>query len=783
MVTVLTFPPPNPHGYPKLSPSFLRFVSLSFLCLFSLFLLLSTIPQASAVSSLATNPVRNELFDPSFEGGAIGQFPSNWDQDTTGGVLSNTTVGMGSKSYAITGGAGVKGKAHSGLLIDATGTGKAGIWVYPTGYTTGTITLKAVATLAYPDSVTETITVTPSQAPNNQWTFIETDSFPTLYDESVQMEFYTTDAIGSVIYFDGAVLGCQVLPISPTEYLSISSNTYAVKGFSITAPATDSTPSISYVYEYGTIDLTDPDHSKVDESTSLSLVAGGSASTARINNMLYVDTITEDINQGGTYSFYHQIKLNTPSTLLTPAAGSTIASSYPPAYSQTTFTWDPAAYSEFTIATDSAYANRLFTLTSTSSTVTVPLAAGSYYWSVRNYDSISNTWSSYNSSSFTLTQTPPSLPSTGVQGSILDLSSPTDPLYLQGCLITVSNSTFSTTTTSNSQGYFQIPLSAGSYVISVSKSGYDTYSNYPFTIPAAEWANQQIAMKKSESYFPPHNVKFTFKEHWYSFSGLEGVSYTVYPSDTWDIITSGTTDSSGSFVIADADEGTKLRIVGTYGTETTTEYITPSGTSYIITFDNSVSTLIPASFFYDTVNITVTNPAINTTSNNIIVNWVSADTLMTSVKYDLYSVGSGGTRTLVETATTAYSGVNTGSHTFIIVDSKSTEWVIVCTFSHPSFGTVEREYVVQFPGSSLPLDNKLLAYLGIVIMGVVGLAWGSADASRGAVLTLGMGWFLYMLGVFLPLGSTVNTTMGAGLGLATAYVLLIQFMHKDSSGG
>lgn len=409
---------------------------------------------------------------------------------------------------------------------------------------------------------------------------------------------------------------------------------------------------------------------------------------------------------------------------------------------------------------------------------TTQLVAGKYYWFITATSLNTGSVITSDLYSFTIAETSANS-GIGVHGMVYDIETFE---ALSGAVVRVSNATWeSPPFVTSSTGVFDISVPvAGTYTVTASKTAYDTGA--ATATVGTGFVVQNVPLVKSQSYFAPIDVSFKVVEHWYSINGIPDAVYTVYKGADILPLKTGVTDNTGNFVLEDIEAGAKYRIVISVNGGTMTEdvYVYPGVSSYRIIFEASTSYL-PANQFYSIVNVTVSQ-SLSGSSNGIInVTYSDSQNATSAVYFQVGQTASNGTFVPLSTSPTNAGNM---SHSFLLTNVKGEDYIVKLVVTHGSFGSITKEYLVQFPGNTLPYsDSKIWTYLAVGILLVVGMQFGSADAHKGAVVLCGLGFFLWYVDMFAGMGTTANSTIAVGLGLATCYSLLALFNKKQKESG
>jgi len=719
--------------------------------------------EFSAVTlTVTTSPIVNWNFE-AFTGDA----PDSWTVITAGGAktvyLADAYVS--SYAYKITGGSGNKGNIQQAITLAANTEYTFGAWIKTSGVTSGN------SPIYITDGTGSTIAALWTYGiGTTDYTWYETTVDTTGHSGPYKIALYAYDFPStSYICYDGILVGKSV-DIGGAEVIDTVNCTAAIS-FTYT-------PDQDYTSDVVTVDFTTISLGDYRHGTKGAVVAqvGAAPVTAYLGgSKLYLDGVT--MTSGVPYNFYAIVPFNLPPTLISPTNGSTITREFPPLYASQVFTWsDTSTTCQIQIAEDSAFSNVVYSTETTAATATASLAAGTYYWRVRSYDSILAQYGAYPASySVVVVTTTGSIVGTGIAGCVYESKGLGNYQVVSGALATVYNDTYSTTKTTGSEGYYQVlGLSEGTYYVSIKKTGYDASDITPVNVTAGEVVIQNIAIQQAQSYFAPTDCSIKVKQHWYSFSGVSGVAYSYYQNGDTATQGTGTTDSTGRFTMSNVNIGTKYRIVLTTDDGTQTDYITPSSSelSFIIVLDLTEAPLLPDSQFYDVVNVSVSKLVLNSTAASVTVNWEGNSSSMTEVYYRIGQTANNGTFVMLDDYTETPTGT-LGNHSFVVSDYLGQSYKVIVEFTEDSFGEVEKTYTVTFAGSTVPfIGGKALSYFGVFLVFVVAMMFGKAEHAVGGLMVCGFSWFLWYLDVFTGFGAATNTTMAAGLIIGTVFALL-----------
>lgn len=503
------------------------------------------------------------------------------------------------------------------------------------------------------------------------------------------------------------------------------------------------------------------------------LINGSTKSGTLTDSVLFFYTGSYNTSE---HTINISIPYNQPPDLYTPTNGSTISETFPPLYHDVTFTWENTGTTcLIQVAEDSTFSNIVYSGETSSATVTVSLSENNYYWRVKSYDEGSyGNWSDvYN---FDLTGET-SLTGTGVHGVVFEAESLENKIPLSSALVTIYNDTYSDTTVTGSEGYYQFTVSNGTYIVYASLSNYDTSALLPVTV-AGNYTILNIPLIESESYFAPHYVRFVVTDSWY-WERYEGATVTVYEGESTTALYTETTGTDGA-VGFELSENIEYRIVTTYGDITQTDYISPTENTYYIVLEDIETSLLPDNQFYDIISINITKTEINSTNARINIVYNDSAFSTNSVYFVLGQSYENGTLNILDTSSTYTEDCNV---TFYITGYLGQSYIIKAVVDHNDFGAVTKYFSVDFPSNNLPFTGKGVVYLCIIVLFVVAAQFGKADSTQGAILLCGLTWFMWGMDIFVTFGEGINSLIGVGLGISTAYAVLAYINKKRTEEG
>ena len=495
--------------------------------------------------------------------------------------------------------------------------------------------------------------------------------------------------------------------------------------------------------------------------------------------------VASDAGYAATYSGFVLLHDNPPS-LVSPTNGSVVNVQFPPLYVDTDFVWEDVGTTyNIVIGTDSVFSNVLYDSETDSNSAVVSLVGDDYYWKVRSYytpASVYGNWSDvYHLELVSVSSTVGS----GVEGVVYSAGSLETRTPLQNAIVTIQNETYSSSVIVGSDGYYRFHLSNGTYYVRAQLDNYVTTDAYPVNV-TGEFEIFNIPMRKADTYFAPHYVKFkvVHDSNWLDVvpytQPVAGATITIYEGSSTSAYATQLTGSDGVCGFS-LSEHVRYRIVVAYGAITQTEYITPIEGSYVIEIEGEDGAgLLPESQFYEVCNITIEKTQMNSSVAKIDIVYTDNEDSTDSVYFEIGQTLNNGTFVATDTSA-VYTGNTTCS---LYVDNyKGQSYTVIAHVVHDSFGTITKYFTVTFSGSNLPFTGKAMGYLGVVLLFVVFAMWGKQDVAQGAILSVGLGWFLWYLDIFECFGTALNTLMGAGLLLGTLLAIMNLINKKRDEGG
>ncbi|MCK9575921.1 MAG: DUF2341 domain-containing protein [Clostridia bacterium] len=316
------------------------------------------------------------------------------------------------------------------------------------------------------------------------------------------------------------------------------------------------------------------------------------------------------------------------------------------------------------------------------------------------------------------------------------------------------------------------------YTVSAAKSGYEQGVTFSVTTTAGATSRKDLYLTAEEStsgvYYAVHYVKLVVVDKsWHKLNATMTVS-----SANETLCTDMVLGTDGALSLQ-MTEDTKYKIQTTYNGLTQTDYITPSDDVYYIIWDATDATLVTEQF-YEYINVDISKEITSPSEANINITYTDGKADTNSVSFILGQYAENGTFITLQTSSTFTANCSTG---FTVTDYTGETYVIKANINHGTFGTITKYYSVSFTGSNLPFTGKALAYFAIFILFIVAFQFGKAEHASGAIMLCGVCWLFWYVGIFETFGTTINTTMFAGLSLATIYSLATYINEKRREEG
>ena len=459
-------------------------------------------------------------------------------------------------------------------------------------------------------------------------------------------------------------------------------------------------------------------------------------------------------------------------TQVSPAAGATVA----PVNGRVSFSWSNVGSSNYQlqVATDSAFSVLIADTTTASTALSVAVNNGTtYYWHMRAYNDAGSAWTTYTSTR-TVTTTTSVAKVVGVYGTVYTSIA---KLPVPGAVVTMSNDSWSGAYVTGDNGYYEFSVlsSTGVYYITVSATDYMS-PQYQLPVNASDYVEKNIALSKSPTYFAPHNVKFIVTDNY--LMNRYSANIALYTEGSNEPIYNASTGSDGS-VTFELEEDVRYRAETTYGGITNIDYIVPADTKYYIIIDTSGITLVNEQL-YDNITANVSKNEINTTTAYINASYLDNSSRTTNVTYILGHTEENGT--FVEEANSGAIAGSNSTHAFTVNDYLGKDYVMKLEINHTAFGHRTKAFAVAFSGNTSPFSGyKEMAYLAVFILFIVATQFGKQEHASGSIVLCAMAWLMWFLGMFRPLGDTLNGMIFAGAVAATVYAI-ISYINSTREG-
>jgi len=326
-----------------------------------------------------------------------------------------------------------------------------------------------------------------------------------------------------------------------------------------------------------------------------------------------------------TISFDYDYVNITP-TLLTPTNNSVTSFSFPPQFTDVTFTWNAIGESgyQIQISKDAAFSLIEYDITTTAATTTKALTSGAHYWRVRTYNSgvEGANWSSV--FTFSLTESTPSISGTSINGVVYEyIGGVQTPI--SGASVYLTNSTYTTTSLTGTNGYFLFTGldNASTYSLYSIKQGYDNSQVFAVSPANAATTTVNIPMRIYISPYVPNFVFEKFIVRSFFDDPYPGVTANIYVNGNLNPSFTGTTDSMGQVVFQlIKDTYYRIELSGGGLPVTITEYFYGKEEAYYITIATGFPDTgdkfedINASLFVTQINGTYANLSLYYSDNS-----------------------------------------------------------------------------------------------------------------------------------------------------------------------
>lgn len=636
-------------------------------------------------------------------------------------------------------------------LIGTPANYTVGAWIKTENVESGTLNIEL--------SDTTTINVD-SQV--DEWTWYETRGYISTTGDTLSLYVDDNPNAEASFFVDGVIVSedYNITATEEEEDRTISQTlTYT--------PGDYYTNSV-FVTEYTDFDITA--HGKYNVSV---LIDGETVDFQNADNLIYIDT-------SGLSVEAHNISISTdynqPPELIYPADDEIINKTFPPLSNDITFEWeDSGTTAQIQVATDEDFLNVLSSETSTTNTVTISLAANTYYWRVRTYDPTLSTYSEYSEIQTFTIDSQPVFCGTGVNGVVYDVESDD---AISSAIVQIYNDTWSGDpylTTSDGYYYFTGLANETTYAVYATKTLYTDSNIYYVTTSNNTYAIKNIPMQEDEGegvYYEKHYVRFIVTDT--DYSDRYQATVEVFIGDSTDSQYTQISGSDGAVGFW-LDQKTRYRIETTYNGETQIDYVTPTDEEYYIFLEwlGTDVSIIPADQFIDVVNVTVTK---DDDTGLVAIYYDDSLEQTETLKFQIGQTENNGTYTVIDESE-EYTNTNTKIQSFTLTDYIGEDYRIKVIIDHGSFGSITKDYGVSFPGNSLPF-GKPVSYLCVLVLLVCGMQFGSKDTNSGALLVCGLASMMWYMDVFEPFGSGINTLMGIGLGMAILYAIIAYINKK-----
>ncbi len=487
---------------------------------------------------------------------------------------------------------------------------------------------------------------------------------------------------------------------------------------------------------------------------------------------------TSDYEVSKTYTFGSTSKtmqiLPAYLNLTSPYDGQLFNESYPPLEHDVDFKWIGIGADKYivTIANDINFNVEKITKTVFTNYTTIALKEGVYFWKVVPYFEVGGTATISPIYDFSINIVAENI--TALQGIVYTQPNGASTL-LKGAQVIVYNTTWQDSFITGENGYYLFDtVVPGSYSLYAIKDGYVTTPVHIVSITNNTTTTENLLMQIDEGegkYYAKHYVRFIVTNR--DLSQTYDANIKIYDGESTSVLYTQDTGSDGAAGFW-LDQKTRYRVETTYNGQTQTDYVTPIDEEYYIflEFITTGDTFLPATQFNQDVNITVTK---NDDTGQVTIYYDDSLLNTNTLQFQIGQTEQNGTFTVISQSS-EYIDTNVQSYTFTLTDYIGQDYQVRVLIDHDDFGSITKNYGVSFPGSNLPF-TKPISYLCVFILLICGMQFGAKNANSGAILICGLASLMWYMDIFESFGSTINTLMGVGLGMAILYAILA-YMNK-----
>jgi len=429
--------------------------------------------------------------------------------------------------------------------------------------------------------------------------------------------------------------------------------------------------------------------------------------------------------------------------LIYPQNDSTVESSFPPGMVDITFDWtDTSALAyKIEIAEDEEFSKIILTDVSSESEITKNLLVDDeYFWRIYQADDVDYS-DPTEGSSFFLEGTS-SLSGSAVEG-IVYTGNVGEYLALSNAQVYISNASWSDSTITSSNGYYQFTGLTDTEVYSVyaTKDLYITASSSQITIGTDPVQKNLYLEQDRTSQEWWHYCRFTLQNIWGT--PYPDVDTWVYADDSLISTDDGITGADGA-VVFHMDQNIEYMLVFENVSQGVYEsfYLYPLATEYTVYVDSW--SIKPGEIIDGSISAVVSSERISTTNGYINFTYDDTASATTAIEYWINDTEGNNVYHTSEGGPNMTNSQN--------VDADGTRYIVHFTSEHPTFGTTDRTQTIVFKADKLVSfgwpEDWMYAVTSIAILIFIGTFFGATTAHMGGLSIILTAWFLKWIGWF-----------------------------------
>lgn len=462
--------------------------------------------------------------------------------------------------------------------------------------------------------------------------------------------------------------------------------------------------------------------------------------------------------------------------LISPSNGSSQTITFPPLTTTINFTWtadNSGLSSNLVVAKDVNFNLIEADTTTTNNYSSQSLESGIHYWKVRFYNSTNSSYSNYSDYFYFTITGASSATGAGIDGIVYSLNNGVQT-PLSGATVFIYNNSFSSQTTTGSNGYYLFTGLVNGSIYNLKASLKDFQTSEIATVNVSGITTYNIQLKPTEpAWFEADKQYILFKARWLyclTYCDIPGATITVYKYGEVIPVVVGAesnpkvTDTSGSasFLLFKTQRYRVTIENATAGISQTMD-LYPKDTNYIWLITNTNTRLQDHPILESqAIQINVSKSIINATNATITVSY--NDTLNSTSNLTIYLNQS-------NSSIAVFTTIGNGSHVFSIANYSGQSYFVHIVANSSIYGTIDDTYSVMFEKSSVGVSGipeELWLWFMIGIMFFTGAIFTASTVELGLIIVCAEGWIGLAAGAF----STINTTQ-FGIGLTLVSVIAI----------